>query len=1002
MGKKVNAKEKRLAEQNKRKEITIKNNASREEALQREREKQRNAEFERKRREKEEHLQKIADKMIKENPSAGISLKSHAKIAGVKSAFTLDQDTMLMTSFGNGNKAIPEQYVNAGMVKPLSNPENYRAQLTNADRDFHIRALRKRTGIEALIPNPLLESDRVDQIHLRAPLEKAVFGNTFEDNIHIQLAYNILDIDKILAYHINNIIYTINNLLRTDDSKELFDIVADLSFASSLAVSKPGNTDKQKHFRALIMSPALGYFGNVLWNNQVLKDTREEEKGNPNLPAILEGKREAMEKSALIRLAILGEIRQSNAHGSLRTWTGIYCLDSQHDQRMHQKAGVQGGWQEKLDTRNNARAELDKLYSDRVHQVNEGFQNKAKTDLCLLFRALGMRTPSERIQLACEYYDFIVKKSYKNLGFSIKKIREQLVLTSTDQKGTPYNDKDYNSVRHKMNHLLDFMIFRYYIKNEDLLNDLVEMLRISTNEAMKDAIYQDEAQKVKSAIGETIDREIMSLMNGEKLQKIHDTGIVDIDTVQLAKVLLPEKASYFSEAVYLMTRFLDGKEINDLVTTLINKFDNIASLIDVLNSPSVNMPPTFTQEFSLFADSKTIVDELRAINSFARMSEHNPNVRGTMFEEAATILGYRMQDDELKEYINNMLNSKVGAQAGQKNKGFRNFIANNVIKSDRFRYLVRYANPKKIRQLATNEMVIRFVLNDIPDAQILRYYNSCMDSKETECNEKMRTALCRIITGMSFEDYENVKQSVDDKSPQEEINDKIRKQTIIRLYLTVMYLLVKNLVYVNSRYFLAFHCAERDALLFDYEKYKDQVINNTGNDYIAFAKDHLQRYPHLSRLSRRLKEQNAPRRPSKVQKELLLDLQNSDVWACRVFRNKTEHLAAVRNAAAYIADLKQIDSYFSLFHYLMQRTIMDQYDHENGNIGSRSKTVLISPEIINPSMLRYFGSVNQYHTYCKDFVKALCIPFAYNYPRFKNLTIDGLFDRNRPGEPDKA
>lgn len=34
------------------------------------------------------------------------------------------------------------------------------------------------------------------------------------------------------------------------------------------------------------------------------------------------------------------------------------------------------------------------------------------------------------------------------------------------------------------------------------------------------------------------------------------------------------------------------------------------------------------------------------------------------------------------------------------------------------------------------------------------------------------------------------------------------------------------------------------------------------------------------------------------------------------------------------------------------------------------------------------------HGYTKDFVKALNSPFGYNIPRFKNLSIEQLFDRN--------
>lgn len=1000
MGKKVNAKEKRLAEQNKRKEITSKNNAAREAALARDLEQQRIAEEARKKAEKERKLKDYAAKVIQDNPDSGKPSKTNAKAAGVKSTFTLDPGKLLMTSFGNGNKAIPEKYVSTGVIEPLSDPENYSAEFIHSDRDFHIRG---RASTEATIPNPLeVKSENVDQIHLRVPLEQAVFGTTFSDNIHIQLAYNILDIDKILSLHINNIIYTINNLVRSEDF-ELFDIVGDLSLAASLeGMKSSSNPDKYKLFQELISSPALGYFGNILWDNKALKSAGSKEKDKEKRAAIKSSVREQMEKKALMLLSVLGEIRQSNAHGSIRTWTGIYSFDSEHDSRMNQKSLSRGERKENLDTRSNSRQVLDQLYSERVREVNNGFLNKANTDLHILISALGARTSEEQTKTAIDYYDFIVKKTYKNLGFSIKKLRQQIVTKYNDSEGLAFSDQSFDSVRHKMNHLLDFMIFRYYRSHENRQNALVEQLRTATTEAWKEAIYEDESQNVWAAIGNEICDTILPNLSGTTLKRLKTSSLIAIDQKQLEKVFLPENASYFSEAVYLMTRFLDGKEINDLLTTLINKFDNIASLIEVLGSPAVNITPSFTPEFSLFANSKTIVEELKGINSFARMSEESADARGVMFEEAATILGYRMPDDQMKEYIQHMLDPEYGRDSfgNKKDNGFRNFIANNVIESDRFRYLVRYANPQKIRKLGKNEMVIRFVLNDIPDAQILRYYNSCKGTDETECREGMRSVLCGLITNMSFEDFEHVKQG-NDATPEEK-EDKERKKSIIRLYLTVMYLLVKNLVYVNSRYFLAFHCAERDALLTDYDLYKDFLLNTVDKNFLSFAENYLEMYPHLSRLSRRLKEQNAQRLPSKVQKELLTDLQNSDVWTCRVFRNKTEHLEAVRNADVYIADLKQIDSYFSLYHYLMQRTIFNQYNHENGKIGSKSGKVLISPEIINASILRYFDSVSQYHTYCKDFVKALCAPFAYNYPRFKNLTIDGLFDRNRSGEPDKA
>ena len=49
-----------------------------------------------------------------------------------------------------------------------------------------------------------------------------------------------------------------------------------------------------------------------------------------------------------------------------------------------------------------------------------------------------------------------------------------------------------------------------------------------------------------------------------------------------------------------------------------------------------------------------------------------------------------------------------------------------------------------------------------------------------------------------------------------------------------------------------------------------------------------------------------------------------------------------------------------------------------------------------PKTAEYLENLEKYHTYSKDFVKAYCIPFGYVVPRYKNLTINELFDRNNP------
>lgn len=46
----------------------------------------------------------------------------------------------------------------------------------------------------------------------------------------------------------------------------------------------------------------------------------------------------------------------------------------------------------------------------------------------------------------------------------------------------------------------------------------------------------------------------------------------------------------------------------------------------------------------------------------------------------------------------------------------------------------------------------------------------------------------------------------------------------------------------------------------------------------------------------------------------------------------------------------------------------------------------------------YFDAITEYGSYSKDLLKDLNLPFAYNLARYKNLSIEGLFDMNRPSD----
>lgn len=938
---KGNSKErKRLQKENKNKQINEAN-----EKLRKDQEEQ-TKELE---RQEQERKQKLIEKIESDKPSSTKTLKSKSKANGVKSTFVKNANTLLITSFGNGNSANREKYVNGSEITDIKDSAAFTLSIGSKENDAEKKFIVSgRMEQDARPDNPLLSTKKAGQdlIHLREDFEKIFFGKTFDDNIHIQVAYKILDISKILSSFANNIVYELNNMLRSD-KRENHDIVGSLGFEKSYNTfikSKPFVL-----FEKLLFQPQLGYFGDTLLfldkNGKLIKKEKNEEAW------------QEYEERCYYLLATLGMVRQATAHGDFKQRSMIYCLED----------NLTGNDDTSICIR-KAGAELDRIYSERITKLNADFlTNAGKKDLSLLFRALRAKTTKEKQQIAQDYYKFIVLKRYKNLGFSIKRLREVIIGQEADYLA----DDEYNTCRNKLNHLLDFLISRYYTvpENSMHLNELVDKLRASMKDSEKTLIYMDEAKKIWP--------ELEPLVRDDILPKLTKDGILSIAEMQemdssvLDSVAIPNKAYRFTEMIYLMTLFLDGKEINDLTTQLINCFDNISSFLEVMKEENIECE--FVEQYKLLHNSAKIVEELRILNSFARMSKEDPNVKVEMFVEAAEVLGYldnkENTEEKLREYAQDVFDHEKGLKKSnnKKDNGFRNFIINNVINSSRFKYLVRYGNPKRVRALVSNKKVVDFVLKNIPDDQIKAYYESCNDKAGSDLAQ-MREDLAQKIQGFNFSELNSLATESSESDKWQE--DKERKKKLVRLYLTVLYLLQKSLVLVNSRYYIAFHCEERDSTIYYAANPKADDKEPQRGDYaIEFVKKQEEKAK---------KEGKKPKR-SVVYLSTNIDNSNKKSWT--YFRNCVEHLNVVRDAYCYIGDIEKFDSYFELYHYLVQRYIMEKFDNNPKGFEEGKLSI-------------YYNKVKKYNSFCKDFVKTLTIPFAYNLPRYKNLSINELFDRN--------
>ena len=220
--------------------------------------------------------------------------------------------------------------------------------------------------------------------------------------------------------------------------------------------------------------------------------------------------------------------------------------------------------------------------------------------------------------------------------------------------------------------------------------------------------------------------------------------------------------------------------------------------------------------------------------------------------------------------------------------------------------------------------------------------------------------LTGLIRDMRFDNFRGVNYSND--AGKKDKQAKAKYQAIISLYLMVLYQIVKNMIYVNSRYVIAFHCLERDFGMYNLKLKGDYSNCNSLTE--KFIKD---KYMKEGALGFNMK----------AGRYLTKNIGNCSNELRKIYRNQVDHFAVVRKIGNYAADVKSIGSWFELYHYVMQRIVFDEYRFALNNTESN-----------------YKNSIIKHHTYCKDMVKALNTPFGYDLPRYQNLSIGDLFDRN--------
>ncbi|MDR2169189.1 MAG: type VI-D CRISPR-associated RNA-guided ribonuclease Cas13d [Planctomycetaceae bacterium] len=938
--------------------------------------------------------------------------KTKAKRLGIKSVLIHGDNRLAITTFGKGNAAeialstdtkgdeikdkLPTK-VGGGQVHKIAPVIDVKG------KDYQGNAL------EALLNNPA-EHAGEDYLKLKPLLEKEFFGKEFpNDSIRIQIIHNILDIQKILGLYINDIIYVIDNLQGDDqDESKLANILGE-----SLSTGKVKDYLKR-------INDYLGFF------DSAFDFTKKKSEHKTT-----EAEESKMQKHNIGVLRLLGAVRLCTAH--FKNSTFLFAPLDGLDKTL--KDEFSDEYKSEFTTE---WAIIEQNYSKKINNINNSFLTNAKKNLHIIFDTLKVNDEKLRKDIAKQYYEFSILKKGKNLGINVRRLRE--LIFELEPFKEEIKNKKHDSYRQKINTVIDFLLYRKFYESAEL-NEIVSQLRGTPDDDAKKKIYnffsRFAASVVPPFISNILPRMMDYVKNDDKTKdrnenkNKHEFALNESWFTEVQ--IKPEDATPLTKLFSFLCNFWSGKEINEILTAYIHKFENIQMFIDLINKEGEEI--IFNSQYSLFNENNNqragqIAQELRIIASIGKMKDDiNP---AKFYESAVEILGFskEMTKDYIKSEILN-------------NHPFRNFISNNVINSRRFIYLVRYIKPRTVRLLMKNRSIVQYVLSriaDIPDSMIDSYYQNLPVHKETDKKRKIEALTKYLVEDFSFDTIlknkngiaentknkngiaENTKNKngiAENTKNKNGITENTKNNIEIEhlkaltgLYMTVAFVAVKNLVKTNARYYIAFAAFDRDFHLFK-EKFKDDTnfkhtIGKYDNRFAIteyfLDQDDKVRYvpdPNLSDAENKkalFKFLDTRAGKWHFTKEWNIKLRGNIDEAKKIHetglllntvRNDTEHLNVLFALPQYVsefhADNKPMRSYFELYHFILQKWMSRQewFDKKNKKF------------VPNPLSLGDLSNIlEKFHTPSHDWIKYAYVSLAYNLPRYKNLTIEALFDED--------
>lgn len=1006
--------------------------------------------------------------------------KNYSKHIGLKNVIKTE-DSVYVTSFGKGNDANIEYRFNVESNKPIEIDNNKTLNIKPVDDNAKGQYAFRLKDTKGVIKNSLNREININRPDYRPQDQTEIHSNKgdvftndtisdgyvglffkkshYNDNIHVQIAHNLIDIQKIMAPYVMNVINSLMQISRIEDKNS--DIVGTLpSFIGygeygwnkdekQTEINKKNVNIKQQTFKKFVNAilPYNYYFDNVL--NTAVPNLSEEE----------------------VRFGIfqvLSHLRQ--------------CVE-------HQGQQFEGFFKCKIHNNCHRYDVAKKIFDDDIEKIKTDVFLHSKNNLNILAEIYNCKDNKSALDnLFTQYFRIIISKdSMKNLGINFTTIREGLIK-KLDEKGTLEP-----SYKGKINSFIDLQLWMYYNAQDfsgenrytkDNLERVVQSLRASTSEVEKKKIYEIEIYRLwheenkgnDGNIYKRIFNIVNSTLSSQKLSEFDNEEVLNtakehinkevkgkINCILGKSVEIDDKQLRVSDLaynIYVLTKFLEKKEVNELLTNIINKLSNISSLIEIAKATScwAEGGDFKDDKFGIlnewFKDKKSsnkIIGAFGFIKTLGIMNtslkkekktkrkstngeqeEKTTGITNKLYIDALNVFlskgdAIQNDDNDLRfKKIMEMFDSNKGknkSPRGTEGSKARNFLINNVIKQRRFVYLIKNCDPSLCKAIISNKEIVSFILMqpDMPISIIEKYYQKIVVGKNLDVPKKdMVNELYKALQGISVDSFLDFGRDAMNAKNQ---NDKevIKNKELIKLYLTICYLLIKGIVNVNKQFVLAFAAIERDY----YNVFKKSKILKDSKTYDAFRL--TSRYYNFDGTNEGITN------GKKRNREYLLINYNEinpyeSEWKelMRRGRNYVAHNNVIGDLNKYISLIKMnveddfkyernrykklndklslsphtfMKSYYGIYMYCLQCYLLSESKKirklqtsvsEGNKVNSRRDTFV-------EWGVKIQGSLDS-GTYDKNFSKIMNMPFAYNLARYNNLSIEDLFIDKYPSE----